>query len=76
MGDKWMKLYTIYIKIIANYENTEVKNRFFREKFVFKNIKYDKNEPYYLVIIDEETGIIKDKIKFYIDIVIANNFDF
>ena len=62
--------------IIANYENTEVKNRFFREKFVFKNIKYDKNEPYYLVIIDEETGIIKDKIKFYIDIVIANNFDF
>ena len=62
--------------IIANYENTEVKDRFFREKFVFKNIKYDKNEPYYLVIIDEETGIIKAKIKFYIDIVIANNFDF
>ena len=62
--------------IIANYENTEVKDRFFREKFVFKNIKYDKNEPYYLVIIDEETGIIKDKIKFYIDIAIVNNFDF
>lgn len=62
--------------IIANYENTEVKDRFFREKFAFKNIKYDKNEPYYLVIIDEETGIIKDKIKFYIDIAIVNNFDF
>ena len=41
-----------------------------------KNIKYDKNEPYYLVIIDEETGIVKDKIKFYIDIAIVNNFDF
>ena len=62
--------------IIANYENTEVKDRFFREKFVFKNIKYDRNEPYYLVIIDEETGIIKDKIKFYIGIAIVNNFDF
>lgn len=62
--------------IIANYENTEVKDRFFREKFVFKNIKYDKNEPYYLVIIDEETGIMKEKIKFYIDIAIVNNFDF
>ena len=62
--------------IIANYENTEVKDRFFREKFVFKNIKYDKNEPYYLVIIDEETGFVKDKIKFYIDIAIVNNFDF
>ena len=62
--------------IIANYENTEVKDRFFREKFVFKNIKYDRNEPYYLVIIDEETGIVKDRIKFYIDIAIVNNFDF
>lgn len=62
--------------IIANYENTEVKNRFFREKFVFKNIKYDRNEPYYLLIIDEETGIVKEKIKFYIDIAIVNNFDF
>ena len=62
--------------IIANYENTEVKDRFFREKIVFKNIKYDRNESYYLVIIDEETGIVKDKIKFYIDIAIVNNFDF
>ena len=62
--------------IIADYKNTEVKDRFFREKFVFKNIKYDRNEPYYLVIIDEETGIVKYKIKFYIDIAIVNNFDF
>lgn len=62
--------------IIANYENTKVKDRFFREKFVFKNIKYDRNEPYYLVIIDEETGIVKDRSKFYIDIAIVNNFDF
>ena len=62
--------------IIANYENTEVKDRFFREKFVFKNMQYDKNKPYFLIIIDEETGIVKDKIKFYIDIAIVNNFDF
>ena len=62
--------------IIENYENTEVKDRFFREKFVFKNMQYDKNKPYFLTIIDEETGIVKDKIKFYIDIAIVNNFDF
>ena len=43
--------------IIANYENTEVKDRFFREKFVFKNMQYDKNKPYFLTIIDEETGM-------------------
>lgn len=62
--------------IIANYENTEVKDRFFREKFVFKNKAYDKNKPYYLVIIDEETGIEHTRIKFYIDIAIVSNFDF
>ena len=62
--------------IIANYENTEVKDRFFREKFVFKNKAYDRNKPYYLIIIDEETGIEHTRIKFYIDIAIVNNFDF
>ena len=62
--------------IVANYENTEVKDRFFREKFVFKNREYDKTKSYFLVVIDEETGIVKDKIKFYIDIAIINNFDF
>ncbi len=62
--------------IIANYENTEVKDRFFREKFVFKNIEYDRTKPYYLVITDEETGIELPRVKFYIDIAIVNNFDF
>ena len=62
--------------IVANYENTEVKDRFFKEKFVFKNLSYDKEKAYYLVIIDEETGIEVQKIKFYIDIAIVNNFDF
>ncbi|MEG1009526.1 MAG: BREX-1 system phosphatase PglZ type A, partial [Clostridia bacterium] len=62
--------------IIANYEHTEVKNRFFKEKFVFKNIKYDKDKVYFLVIRDEETKIETTRIKFYIDIAIVNNFDF
>ena len=62
--------------IIANYENTEVKDRFFKEKFVFKNIEYDRNKPYFLIITDEETGIEFTRVKFYIDIAIVNNFDF
>ena len=53
--------------IIANYTNTPVKERVFREKFVFKNIKFDKNIPYYLVIIDEENNEMFKKIRFYID---------
>ena len=39
-------------------------------------VENKKNKPYFLTIIDEETGIVKDKIKFYIDIAIVNNFDF
>ena len=62
--------------IVANYTNTEVKDRFFKEKFVFKNIKYDKTKNYYLVITEEDTGIIRQKIKFIIDITIINNFGF
>ena len=62
--------------IIANYENTEVKDRFFKEKFVFKNIEYDRNKPYFLIITDEEKGIEFTRVKFYIDIAIVNNFDF
>ena len=62
--------------IIANYQNTEVKDRFFREKFVFKNIEYDRNKSYYLVIIDEETKIELPRVKFYLDIAINNHFEF
>ena len=62
--------------IVANYTNAEVKDRFFKEKFVFKNIDYNRDKNYYLVIVDEETGIEKQRIKFIIDIAIINNFGF
>lgn len=62
--------------IVANYSNTEVKDRFFKEKFVFKNIEYNKDKNYYLVVIDEETGIETQRIRFVIDITIINNFGF
>lgn len=62
--------------IVANYENADVKDRFFKEKFVFKNIAYDRNKDYYLVIADEDTGIEISRIKFIIDIAITNNFNF
>lgn len=53
--------------IIANYTNTPVKERIFREKFVFKNIKFDRNKPYYLIVVDEENNEIINKVKFYIE---------
>ncbi len=57
--------------IIANYSNMEVKDRCFREKFVFKNMEYNRDKSYFLVITDEETGIEKLRIRFIIDIPIA-----
>ena len=60
--------------IIANYTNIEVKDRFFKEKFVFKNIKYNKDQNYFLVISDEETGEEKQKIGFVIDIAVVDSF--
>lgn len=62
--------------IVANYENADVKDRFFKEKFIFKNITYDRNKDYYLVIADEKTEIEASRIKFIIDIAITNNFNF
>ena len=62
--------------IVANYSNTEVKDRFFKEKFVFKNIEYNTDKNYYLVFIDDETGIETQRIRFVIDITIINNFGF
>ena len=59
--------------IIANYSNTDVKDRFFKEKFVFKNMKYDKDKSYFLIISDEETGKEVQKISFVIDIAIMNS---
>lgn len=53
--------------IIANYANTPVKERIFREKFVFKNIRFDRNKPYYLIVVDEENNEIINKVKFYIE---------
>ena len=62
--------------IIADNTSKDVKDRFYKEKFVFKNIKYDRNKDYYLVITDEETGIEESRVKFTIDIAISNNFNF
>lgn len=62
--------------IIADYENTDVKDRFFKEKFVFKNMTYDRERAYFLIITEEESGIELPRVKFVIDIAISNNFNF
>ena len=62
--------------IIADYENTEVKDRRFRERFTFKNIKYDRKASYFLIIEDEETGKAEPGIQFTINIAIQDIYGF
>ena len=62
--------------IVANLTSEDIKDRYFKEKFVFKNITYNKDVKYKLVIIDEETNVVVKEIEFVIDIAIVNNFDF
>lgn len=61
--------------IIADVNSSKSEDRMFREKFVLKNMQYDKSKKYYLIFEDEEEKIEKiyDKIPFIIDIAISND---
>lgn len=65
------------VPIIANKKNTSPENRTFHEKFTFKNRTYNKNEKYYLVLVDandERIEIVRHE--FMIDIAFANDYGF
>lgn len=64
--------------IIADSKSEEYEDRRFREKFVLKDKKYDKNKKYYLVLEDENETVEKiyERIPFIIDIAITDNFGF
>jgi uncharacterized protein (TIGR02687 family) len=61
--------------IIADSGDETYETRSFREKFVLKNKKYDKNKKYYLVMEDEEETVEKlyERIPFVIDLAITND---
>lgn len=51
-------------------------DRTFKLQFVLKNIPYDRNKTYYLIIKDIETDIITEKVPFTINLGIVSDFDF
>ena len=63
--------------IIADSKSEDPAERKFKEKFVLKNMKYDKARKYYLILEDEEEQVEKiyDRIPFTVDLAI-NNDDF
>lgn len=62
--------------IVADRKNTSPEKRQFREKFTFKNRKYSKDETYYLVMMDAESGVEVERHEFILDIAFADDFGF
>ena len=51
-------------------------DRTFKIRFVMKSIAYDRNKTYYLMIKDTETGVVTEKVPFFINLGIVSDFDF
>jgi len=62
--------------IVADRKESAVDKRQFKEKFIFRNQKYSKDEKYYLVMKDMSTDMEVARHEFIIDIAFANDFGF
>ncbi|WP_381428186.1 BREX-1 system phosphatase PglZ type A [Sporosarcina thermotolerans] len=63
-------------RIIGDRSFDNPAERTFRIQFVLKNISYDRNKTYYLIVKDTETGVITEKVPFSINLGIVSDFDF
>lgn len=61
---------------VADSREDSAQKRIFRQKFTFKNKKYDKDKQYYLVVYDEVTGLEKWRHPVIMDIAFADDFGF
>ena len=61
---------------IADSRDPDPQKRIFRERFTFKNKKYDKNRQYYLVVYDDATGIEAFRHPVIMDLAFADDFGF
>lgn len=62
--------------IIGDLTTDNPKERVFKVQFALKNMEYDRNQTYYLLIKDAETDAITEKIPFQINLGIISDFDF
>ncbi|WP_207671128.1 MULTISPECIES: hypothetical protein [unclassified Clostridium] len=65
------------IVINCDSKSKEMADRSYKEKFTFKNKKYNANEQYYLVIKNYNDNYAEEeRIPFAIDILFSNKFNF
>ena len=63
-------------RIIGDLTSNNPRERVFKQQFVLKNMEYDRNKTYYLVIKDTETDAIIEKVPFTINLSFISDFDF
>lgn len=61
---------------VADKKDTDASRRIFRLRFSFKNRKYDKTHRYYLVVLDEKTGMEAFRQEVIMDLAFADDFGF
>ena len=65
------------IVINCDSKSSSIADRTYKEKFTFKNKKYNSEEPIYMVIKDYDDQYAEEtRITFNIDIMFSNKFDF
>lgn len=62
--------------IIGDLTSDNPKERVFKVQFALKNMEYDRNKTYYLIIKDLDTEVIIERIPFQINLGIISDFDF
>lgn len=62
--------------IIADSRSSDASERTYKEKFILKDINYDKSKTYYLIIKDEHDNVTGkyEKIPFIIDLIVNKGF--
>jgi hypothetical protein len=61
---------------IADNRDETATNRIFRQRFTFKNKKYDKDKQYYLVAFDDSNNLEVFRHAVVMDLAFANDFGF
>ena len=61
---------------VADSRESDSSKRIFRLRFNFKNQKYDKSKMYYLVVIDDNTGVELFRHPVIMDLTFADDFGF
>lgn len=76
MADKTGNILSNEETIIGDRTFDNPADRTFKLRFVLRAIQYHRDETYYLMIKDTETGIVVEKIPFTLDLGIVSDFDF